>query len=64
MSTVLSARAWETVWTYRATFVQGLLNTLETAGIALVIALIIGFTLGLFSTSGHKALKAIARVYV
>ena len=64
MSTVLSARAWETVWTYRATFIQGLLNTLETAGIALVIALIIGFTLGLFSTSGHKALKAIARVYV
>ena len=64
MSTVLSARAWETVWTYRATFVQGLLNTLETAGIALVIALIIGFTLGLFSTSGHKALKAVARVYV
>ena len=64
MQTIFSARAWATVWQYRATFVNGLLNTLESAAIGLVIAMIIGFAIGLMATSGKRALQAVARIYV
>ena len=64
METVFSAKAWATVWQYRATFANGLLNTLQSALVGLVIALLIGFTLGLMATSGKRALAAVSRVYV
>ena len=64
MDTIFSAKAWATVWQYRATFLNGLLNTLESAVVGLVIAMIIGFAIGLMATSGKRALQAVARVYV
>ena len=64
MDTIFSAKAWATVWQYRATFLNGLLNTLESAAVGLVIAIVIGFAIGLMATSGKRALQAVARVYV
>ena len=64
MATVFSASAWATVWQYRGTFINGLLNTLQSAVIGLLIAIVIGFTLGLMATSGKRALRVAARVYV
>ncbi|MEI3406861.1 MAG: hypothetical protein V8Q79_09900 [Christensenellales bacterium] len=58
----LSGKAWATVWRYRATFLNGPLNTLESAVVGLGIALIIGFALGLMATSGKRALRVMARV--
>jgi putative glutamine transport system permease protein len=45
-------------------FAEGLLVTLSVAVLALLLALALGVVLGIFSTSGVKPLKAIARVYV
>ena len=64
METVFSAKAWATVWQYRATFLNGLMNTLASAVVGLLIAMVIGFALGLMATGSRKALRAIARVYV
>lgn len=64
MGTIFSAKAWATVWQYRATFLNGLLNTLESAAVGLVIAMVIGFAIGLMATSGRRGLRTAARVYV
>ena len=64
MNTIFSEKAWATVWRYRATFLNGLLNTLESAVVGLAIAMIIGFALGLMAASGKRALRVIARIYV
>ncbi len=64
METVFSAKAWATVWQYRATFLNGLLNTLQSAVVGLIIAMALGFTLGLLATSAKRPLRAVARVYV
>lgn len=64
METVFSAKAWATVWQYRATFISGLINTLQSAVVGLLIAMVIGFTLGLMATGSKRALRVIARVYV
>ena len=47
METVFSAKAWATVWQYRATFMSGLMNTLRSAVVGLLIAMVIGFVLAL-----------------
>lgn len=64
MSGLFSADAWQTVWTYRATFLHGLGNTVELAVVALLLSLVLGMLFGLLSTSGKKPLTAIARIYV
>lgn len=64
METVFSAKAWATVWQYRATFINGLLNTLQSAAVGLLIAMVIGFALGLMATGSSRALRMITRVYV
>lgn len=64
MSGIFSGRAWGKIWMYRSTFLLGLVNTLETAFISLIIALSLGIIFGLMATSGRKSLKAISRVYV
>ena len=64
METIFSAKAWATVWQYRATFLNGFFNTLQSAVVGLMIALVIGFALGLMATSGKRALAVIARIYV
>lgn len=64
MSGLFSPRAWNKIWIYRGTFLLGLLNTLKTALVALLLALALGIIFGLLATSGKKFLKAISRVYV
>ena len=64
METIFDASCWETVWKYRATFVNGFVNTLMTAAAGLVIALIIGVIVGLCATGEKKALRVLARIYV
>ena len=64
MAGLFSARAWNKVWLYRGSFLLGFLNTIETAAIALVIALVLGIIFGLMATGNNRILKAISRVYV
>ena len=64
MSGIISARAWGKVWAYRSTFLLGLLNTVETAIFAILLALVLGVIFGLMATSGKKILQVISRVYV
>ena len=64
METIFDASCWETVWKYRATFVNGFINTLMTAAAGLVIALIIGVIVGLCATGEKKTLRVLARIYV
>jgi len=64
MSGIFSRDAWLKVWTYRGTFVLGLLNTVETALVGVLLSLVIGIVLGLMATSRKKSLKTISRVYV
>ncbi len=64
METVFSAKAWATVWQYRATFASGLINTLQSAIVGLLIAMLIGFALGLMATGSRRLLRALSRIYV
>lgn len=64
METIFDARSWSLVWQHRYTFVNGFLNTLESAAVGLLIALTIGIVIGLASTSEKKALRVISRIYV
>lgn len=64
MSGIFSENAWLKVWTYRSTFGLGLLNTVETAFIGVVLSLLIGIVLGLMATSKKRILKGISRTYV
>ena len=64
MSGLFSQRAWNKIWIYRGTFLLGLANTLKTAVVALLIALLLGIIFGLMATSNRKILKSISRVYV
>ncbi|MCD8021800.1 MAG: amino acid ABC transporter permease [Lachnospiraceae bacterium] len=64
MSGIFSETAWLKVWTYRATFLHGLATTVQTAVLAILLAMLIGIVLGLFSTGHIRVLKILARVYV
>lgn len=64
MDTIFSSRAWGIVWQYRATFINGLINTLQSAAVGLIIAMAIGFALGLMATSGKRLPAVLSRVYV
>lgn len=64
MSEIFSGAAWDKVWTYRSTFLFGLLNTIKTAFFGLLLSLVIGVIIGLMAASGKKILKGISRVYV
>ena len=64
MAGLFSARAWNKVWLYRGSFLLGFFNTIETAAVALVIALVLGIIFGLMATGNNRILKAISRVYV
>ena len=64
VNTIFSEKAWATVWQYRATFLNGLFNTLESAVVGLAIAMVIGFALGLMAAGSRRALRVIARIYV
>ena len=64
MDEVFSPAAWQKLWIYRATFLTGFGNTLRTAAVALILALILGFLFGLMASSQSRGLRAAARAYV
>lgn len=64
MSGIFSLSAWNKVWVFRKTFLLGLMNTLKTAILGILLAFVLSLTFGLMATSERKPLKAIARVYV
>lgn len=64
MDTIFDPSSWEIVWKYRGTFINGFVNTLTTAAAGLVLAILIGVIVGLFSTSESKLLRVLARIYV
>lgn len=64
METIFDTRSWSLVWQHRGAFVNGFLNTLESAAVGLLIALAIGIVLGLAGISEKKPLKILSRVYV
>lgn len=64
MSGIFSKGAWLKVWTYRNTFLLGLFNTVETAVVGVLLAMVLGIIFGLMATSEKKIWKAFARVYV
>ncbi len=64
MAGIFSTDAWLKVWAYRQTFGLGLLTTVETAAIGVMLSMILGIIFGLMSTSDKKLLKGISRIYV
>lgn len=64
MSGVFSKEAWMKVWVYRETFALGLLNTVKTAIIGVLLAMLIGIILGLMGAGEKKTTKGISRIYV
>ncbi len=64
METLVSLDAWLKVWTYKGTFLLGLMTTVQTAVFAILLSLGLGLVFGLMSTSGRRPLTAVARVYV
>lgn len=64
MAGVLSKDAWMKVWMYRGTFQLGLFNTVKTAIIGVLLAMVIGIILGLMGAGEKKITKGISRVYV
>jgi len=64
MDEIFSPAAWQKLWVYRTTFLTGFGNTLRTAAVALILALILGFLFGLMASSQSRVLRAAARVYV
>ena len=55
---------WRGMWGNNKVFMNGLVVTIEMALVGLLIALVIGVILGLFSTSEKKTLRVISRIYV
>lgn len=64
METLFDARAWGLVFSRLDTFGNGLLNTLESAAVGLLISFVIGIIIGLCGTSGSKLLRTLSRIYV
>ncbi|MCL1913705.1 MAG: amino acid ABC transporter permease [Eubacteriaceae bacterium] len=59
-----AAWRWQRLFNDSNIFILGLKNTLLISFLALLLALVIGFILGLASTSSNKALKGVTRAYV
>lgn len=64
MSGLFEITAWGKVWTYRSTFLTGLLHSVESALVGLALAFVLGIAFALMATSGKKWLKVISRIYV
>lgn len=55
---------WQAFFSHFDLFIKAFLYTLGMSFLALLLALVLGILFGAMSTSKHKTLKAIARVYV
>lgn len=59
-----SSYQWEEVWSYRALFLQGWLNTIILSSIGLVLSSFIGLIVALMKRSSFSLLRTLANFYV
>ena len=64
MAGLFSAEDWLMVWNYKDTFILGFINTLQTAVVGILLALIIGIIIGLMAASEKRICRLINRIYV
>ena len=64
MAGLFSAEDWLMVWNYKDTFILGFINTLQTAVVGILLALIIGIIIGLMAASEKRIFRLINRIYV
>lgn len=61
---LLNPNRWKNLFENMDDFWDGMLMTLKVALIGLLVAVVIGIVIGMFSASKNKVLRGIARVYV
>lgn len=61
---VFSLWRWEYLWKDRVIFAKGFLTTIEVAIGGLILAITIGFVIGVLATSKKKWVRVIARIYL
>lgn len=64
MAGLFFAEDWLMVWNYKDTFILGFINTLQTAVVGILLALIIGIIIGLMAVSEKRIFRIINRIYV
>lgn len=64
MAGLFFAEDWLMVWNYKDTFILGFINTLQTAVVGILLALIIGIIIGLMAASEKRIFRLINRIYV
>lgn len=64
MTNIFAIWRWEYLWADRMLFLKAFVITLELSIGGLILALLIGFTVGIASTITSKLVRAIARIYV
>lgn len=64
MAGLFFAEDWLMVWNYKDTFILGFINTLQTAVVGILLALIIGIIIGLMAVSEKRIFRLINRIYV
>ena len=64
MADIFALWRWEYLWADRMIFVEAFIVTVELAIGGLILALILGFTVGIASTFPSRIIRAVTRVYV
>ena len=64
MSDVFALWRWSYLWDDRMNFLRAFITTVELAAGGLVLALLIGFSVGILSTTSSRVARGISRVYV
>jgi len=64
MSDVFALWRWSYLWEDRMIFIKAFITTLELAAGGLVLALLIGFTVGILSTTSSRVVRVVSRIYV
>jgi putative glutamine transport system permease protein len=64
MTNIFAFWRWEYLWNDRMLFVNAFVVTLKLAFGGLILALILGFTLGIGSTLSSRIIRAFTRIYV
>lgn len=64
MADIFALWRWEYLWADRMIFVEAFIVTVELAVGGLILALLLGFTVGIASTLPSRIIRAVTRVYV